>query len=129
MLIATENGMLHETARRGIICLIPKKERDPLLVKIWRPIMLLNTDYKILAKLIAIRMKTILDDIISPCQTGHMEGRFIDKNLHKLIDIIEFVENEQIAALYISIDFEKCFDTIEVTALEGALRYFNFGDF
>ena len=48
-----KHGILHETARTGVITLIPKKERDMLFVRNWRPIVLLNTDYKILSKTIA----------------------------------------------------------------------------
>ena len=40
--------------KHGIISLSPKKGKDPLLLKNWRPITLLNTDYKILAKVLAI---------------------------------------------------------------------------
>jgi hypothetical protein len=32
---------------RGVINLIPKKDKDPRLIKNWRPISLLNTDYKL----------------------------------------------------------------------------------
>ena len=35
------------TQRRGIIKLIPKKDTEPYLIKNWRPITLLNCDYKI----------------------------------------------------------------------------------
>ena len=43
-------GMLSITQRRGVISLIPKK-KDPLNLKNWRPLSLLNQDYKLLAKL------------------------------------------------------------------------------
>ena len=44
--------------RRGIITLLPKKDKNQLLKKKnWRPISLLNTDYKILAKVLAFRLK------------------------------------------------------------------------
>ena len=45
-----------------------------------------------------------------------------------MIDIIDYCDKEQIPAIMISIDFEKCFDTIEFSAIEGALRYFGFGE-
>ena len=58
-----------------------------------------------------------------------MENRFLGTNLRKLVDILKFVERENIEALYISIDFEKCFDTIEIDAIVGALRLLNFGEY
>ena len=54
---------LNTSARQGLISLIPKKDKDPLLLKNWRPITLLNYDYKILAKVLALRMKGVLPDI------------------------------------------------------------------
>ena len=60
--------------RQGIICLIPKKGKDPLfLKKNWRPLSLLNTDYKILAKTLANRLKTTISSIIHPDQTRFYE--------------------------------------------------------
>ena len=73
---AIKIGQLHLSARRGVICLIPKKEREPRLLKNWRPTTLLNMDYKIKAKLKARRLKTVLHFIISRHQTGYVEGRF-----------------------------------------------------
>ena len=51
-----ENGKLTPSQRRGGVRLIPKKARDPLEVRNWRPITLLNVDYKIISKLLALRL-------------------------------------------------------------------------
>ena len=50
---AYQKGQLSVSQRRGIIKLIPKKDAEPYYVKNWRPITLLNCDYKIAAKTIA----------------------------------------------------------------------------
>lgn len=47
---ALQRGSLHTSGRIGILNLIPKKNRDSMYLENWRPITLLNTDYKILAK-------------------------------------------------------------------------------
>ena len=47
---------LHSSARRGILNLIPKANKDARYVKNLRPITLLNTDYKIIEKAIANKM-------------------------------------------------------------------------
>ena len=57
-------GNLSITQKRGILCLIPKKT-DSLKLKNWRPLPLLNQDYKILSKLVADRMKIALPKIIN----------------------------------------------------------------
>jgi len=50
---AFHSGTLSISQKRGIISLIPKKDKDTSLLENRRPISLLNVDYKILAKVIA----------------------------------------------------------------------------
>ena len=57
-----------------------------------------------------------------------MEGRFIGINVRRLMDLLHYVENERIEAILISVDFSKCFDMIEFQAIDGTLKYFNFGE-
>ena len=52
-----ETGTLSVSQRRGIVKLIPKKDADLSLIKNWRPLTLLNCDYKIATKAIANRIK------------------------------------------------------------------------
>ena len=59
-----EIGKLHDSALRGLITLIPKKGKDCRLVRNMRPITLLNTDYKLIEKVLANRMRVVLDSLI-----------------------------------------------------------------
>ena len=68
---------VHLSARRGIITLLEKKGHDPLLVSNWRPISLLNVDYKIFSKILAIRMNVVLPKLIHAMQSGFMKNRSI----------------------------------------------------
>ena len=61
---AFDSGCLSVTQRRGVIKLIPKKDAELYFIKNWRPITLLNTDYKIAAKSIANRIKLVLPNLI-----------------------------------------------------------------
>ena len=61
---------LNQSGRWGVINLIPKKGKDGLLVKNWRPLTLLNYEYKILAKAIATRLEKFADKLIGSQQTG-----------------------------------------------------------
>ena len=63
------NGHLSITQQRGLITLVPKKNKPANLMKNWRPITLLNCDYKIAAKSIANRIKKVLPKIINNDQT------------------------------------------------------------
>jgi len=48
-----QHGQLSIEQRRGMICLIPKGDKDITKIANWRPISLLNSDYKIIAKVLA----------------------------------------------------------------------------
>jgi hypothetical protein len=68
---AFENGELSLEQKRGIINLIPKKDKDIRFLKNWRPISLLNTDYKILTKTLAMRLKQVLPAVINDDQVAY----------------------------------------------------------
>ena len=55
--LATDVMLIQQ--RQGVITLIPKKSRDLKYVRNWRPIVLLNSDYKLLSKVIANRIKKV----------------------------------------------------------------------
>ena len=119
-------GQLYQSALRGIITCIPKKGRDPRFVKNLRPITLLNTDYKLIEKMIANRLKPILMNLIHEDQKGFLAERRIGANICCILDIMEYLENNSEEGVVISVDYEKCFDRIEVQSLLGALDYFGF---
>ena len=54
-------GELSAPQKQSVIRLIEKKDKDKSYIKNWRPISLLNVDTKILAKLLADRLKSVLD--------------------------------------------------------------------
>ena len=56
---ACGSGKLLISQRRGIITLIPKPNKDTTVLNNLRPISLLNTDYKILTKVIAKRLEKV----------------------------------------------------------------------
>ena len=74
-----DNGYMSLSQRTGIIRLLYKKG-DRKDVGNWRPISLLNVDYKIVAKVLANRLKTVLGSIIHPDQTCTILGRSIHDN-------------------------------------------------
>ena len=121
---AMENRCLHPSAREGLISLIPKKERDLLYIKHWRPIVLLDTVFKIAAKIMANRIKKVLGNLIHESQTGFVKGRLISENLRKLLDVIE---RNDLSGLLISVDFENAFDKVMYEAVSKIMHWFNFG--
>ena len=123
-----QDQMLHESARKGVLNLIPKQDKDTRYIKNLRPITLLNTDYKIIEKAIANKMIPALDSIIHKDQRGFMKNRRISVNIRKMLDIIQQAKIEDLEAVVLSLDFVKCFDKCSFTILHGSLEFFDFGD-
>ena len=122
-----QDQIFHLSVRRGIITLIEKQGRDPRELRNWRPISLLNTDLKIFSKIIALRLQQVTSEIIHHSQVGFIQHRYIGENIIKLLNIMEYCENNQKSAILISFDFEKAFDKISWKATYTALEAFNFG--
>ena len=121
-------GELSISQRQGIIRLIPTKNKNLSLLKNWRPISLLNVDYKITTKALALRLRKVLPSIISDVQTGYIEGRFIGENIRMISDIIHFTAEQNQEGIALFIDFEKAFDSLEWAFLSKALDVFQFGN-
>ena len=124
---AYAKGLLAVTQRRGLITLLPKKNKPANFLKNWRPITLLNCDYKIATKSIASRLRKVIPRIINHDQTGFLKNRFSGENIRLLDSIINYTDTEQIPGLLLFVDFEKAFDSVEWSFIEKALKYYNFG--
>ena len=124
---AYNKGELSLDQKRGIITLIPKKNKDRLFIKNWRPIALLPVDYKILAKILANRLKKVIHKIINRDQTGYIKGRYIGENIRSIKDVITYLNVKNQAGILCLIDFEKALDTVKWNFIKKALKAFNFG--
>jgi len=122
-----ENNILSVDQRRALLILIPKSEKDKRLLTNWRPISLLNSDYKILAKVLANRLQKVISTIVHADQVGYVKGRNIGDNIRTLLDILDITKHKSDPGMLVMIDFEKAFDTVSWKFLHQTLQYFNFG--
>ena len=125
---AFNKGSLSVSQKRGTITLIPKGDENLSDLKNWRPISLLNIDYKILSKVLAKRMEQHLPKLIHSDQTGFVNGRYIGQNIRLLSDIMEFSDSKNFQGILLFVDFEKAFDTLEWSFISKTLEVFNFGN-
>ena len=109
---AYENGEMSVSLRQGIITCLPKGDKPRQFLKNWRPISLLSVIYKIGSSAIANRIKKILDNIISPEQSGFISGHYIGDSTRLIYDLMYFTEQNNIPGLLMLVDFEKAFDSI-----------------
>ena len=120
-------GRLNRTARTGIINLIPKKAKNQLLIRNWRPITLLCVDMKIWSKAIANRLEETTH-LIGLQQQGFIKGRGIFNNIQTTVEILAYPKKQNRPGILVSIDFEKCFDRVEFASIQSMFKYFRFGD-
>ncbi|KAI8514955.1 hypothetical protein Bbelb_075460 [Branchiostoma belcheri] len=102
-------GELSPSQKFGVVTLLPKKgdELDP---KNKRPISLLNTDYKILTKVLNNRLQSVVSSVLHPDQTCGVPGRSIQCNLRLIRDIVVYANNNNIDCAIVSLDQAKAFD-------------------
>ena len=122
-----EHGQLADGQRRGLLKLIPKKDKDLRYLKSWRPVSLLATDYKILAKALAMRLQKVASSLVNSDQVGYLKGRYIGENIRIISDLMHYTTKEKISGILALIDFEKAFDTVEWSFLFNTLSTLNFG--
>ena len=120
-------GTLPPTLYQAIIIVLPKKNKNPLHCGSYRPISLLNVDYKILAKILASRLEVVLSEIIDPDQTGFIKGRSSNTNVRRLLNIIHSPPGLS-EEMILSLDAEKAFDRVEWNFLFTTIKRFGFGD-
>lgn len=120
-------GELSSSQKQAVITLIEKEGKDRCKLKNWRPISLLNVDYKIASKVLASRICKVIPNLINSDQSGFVKGRFIGESIRTIADIINYTKYKDIPGLLLFLDFEKAFDSLEWDFLFKVLERMNFG--
>jgi hypothetical protein len=96
-----------------VITLVPKiKEANT--IKHFRPICLLNVDYKCFTKVLTNRLVPVVRKIISKNQTGFIKGRNILEGVVVLHEVLHELHRSKARGLVLKIDFEKAYDKSSV---------------
>jgi len=118
---------LSESMKKGIIKIIYKNKGEREELKNYRPLSMLNTDYKILAKILANRLKKVIPNIIKTNQAYGVLNRDILDIVTSIRDLMWYMKDKGKEGYLISIDLEKAFDRVEHKYLFDILEKFGFG--
>jgi len=129
VLEAVEESRLKQRMWSGInstfLTLIPKSNSSEE-AQGFRPIALCNVIYKIIATLIAKRLKPLIPSIISPEKTGFVEGRQILDGLVVTQEMIHSLNQNKQRGMMIKLDLSKAYDRLSWRYLCAVLEAYGF---
>jgi hypothetical protein len=105
----------------GMISLLPKiKEANN--IRQYRPICLLNVDYKWFSKVFTLRLTPWADKLISRNQTAFIPGRYILEGVVILHEILHELRVKKMQGVILKLDFEKAYDKVRWNFMMEVLR-------
>lgn len=110
----------------GWICPIYKMKGDKRVIENYRPITLLNADYKLFTKVLANRVAKVVHQLVHPDQAGFVLGRRIHHQTKLAQMVIDYCEAEEVNGVVVALDQEKAYNKIDHDYLWRVLEYMNF---
>ncbi len=107
---------------KGWVCPIYKK-KDKREIGNYRPITVLNVDYKVMTKTLAARLAASVPSIIHPDQAGFIAGRQIFDHVKLAKLMIDLAEAEEANGVIVALDQEKAYDRVDHGYLWATLEH------
>lgn len=105
--------------KHAFISVIPKVGKDATECSSYRPISVLNIDYKIFATILAKRLENIIPELIDTDQTGFVKNRQTHDNVRWALHLFNHMKSVKSVAL--SLDAEKAFNAVRWQFLYAVL--------
>ena len=125
----TSVGYMNNSCYDGVISLLFKGAGESHVRENWRPLALLNLDYKIYSKVLALRLEAVMKSLVHPDQTSSVPGRNIQDSLAHVMCVNNYASEHHIDAMILSLDQKAAFDMIEWQYIFKTLSAMNFGPF
>ena len=121
------DGIISDQQNQGILLCLPKKP-DPTRLEDYRPLTLMNTDYKLFTRIIANSLRPWLSGILQPSQHCGLPGNTVFDAVATVRDAVAYAEATGIPLCVLIIDFEEAFNKISHSYLYTLLRQCGFSD-
>ncbi|KAK3230652.1 hypothetical protein Dsin_002533 [Dipteronia sinensis] len=121
-----KDGSIVKELNNTFIALIPKVSK-PTTLKEFRPISLVGSMYKILAKILANRIKKVMNSVIGENQMAFIQNRQLVDSYVIAEEIIHNWRKEMEGGLIVKIDFEKAYDSVDFQFLDSMMEGMGFG--
>ncbi|KAL7615828.1 hypothetical protein Lser_V15G00765 [Lactuca serriola] len=119
-------GVIDRGCNSSFIILVPKTS-DPISLCEYRPISLIGCIYKIIAKVLAERLKRCIPQVVSHTQTAFIkDGNILDGPLI-INEVISWLRKNKLNAFLFKVDSEKAFDCLNWKYLDSVMAQMNFG--
>ena len=125
MVLFHENGCIPKGCNASFVALVPKV-RDPVKLEQYRPISLVGAMYKIIAKVLAERIKNVLPYVIDKSQSTFLKGRGILDSALMANEVVEDLRRGGSSGLCLKMDFEKAYDSVRWEFLYDMLQRMGF---
>ena len=109
--LETANLQALHLLNSAYLSLLPKVP-DAVTPKDFRPISLLHSFSKIIAKVMALRLQPFMKELISPCQNAFIKGRVIHDNFVYVQGLAKAIRQKKIPAILMKLDISKAFDSV-----------------
>ncbi|CAJ2674496.1 unnamed protein product [Trifolium pratense] len=119
------NGRLTKGLNATFIALIPKVD-SPQRLNDFRPISLVGSLYKILAKVLANRLRLVMGSVISESQTAFVKGRQILDGILIANEAVDEARRSKKKLLLFKVDFEKAYDSVDWGFLDAVMGKMGF---
>ena len=103
--------------------------KSPQKVTEFRPISLCNVVYRLISKILANRLKRVLDVVIDELQSAFVPGRLITDNVLVAFETMHCIDQRKKgkkALMAIKLDMSKAYDKVEWVYLETMMRKMGF---
>ncbi|XP_071700669.1 uncharacterized protein [Rutidosis leptorrhynchoides] len=121
-----EKGEFLKGCNASFVTLIPKK-RDPITISDYRPISLIGSFYKIVAKILSNRLRRVIPKLIGSEQSAFLKEHFILDGVLIANESIEYLKKHKKRSLIFKVDFEKAFDCLKWDFLLEVMSCMGFG--